>query len=204
MCRSIGAPPTGKKPDGSPLYTVPTIYDPSTGAAVSESTEIAIYLDAAYPDTPKLFPAGAHALQRDILDPHFRPSISSTLPVLQFTLPAIYTVLSPVSKPFFRKTKEAALGITLDDLSPKGKRRKEEWVKVRERYNNLINQLPCQNGPYILGREVSFLDFIVASHVLAIKRLLGENSMEWNEMKTWNRGRWVTICNSVKKYEIVV
>ncbi|KAG7086932.1 hypothetical protein E1B28_002848, partial [Marasmius oreades] len=39
--KSIGAPPTGKKPDGTPKYTVPFIQDDSTGAVVSDSFLIA-------------------------------------------------------------------------------------------------------------------------------------------------------------------
>ncbi|KAF9468316.1 hypothetical protein BDZ94DRAFT_779256 [Collybia nuda] len=196
-CKKIGALPTAKKIDGSPLYTLPSIYDPSTGVAVSESTEIAIYLDTTYPNTPKLFPPGSHALQRDVLDAHFRPS---TMAMLQFTMPAIFNVLNPVSQVFFRLTKEVVFGMTVEELSPKGKRREEEWAKVREEFQVIHSRLPHENGPYIMGSKVSFLDFVVASHVMVIKDLLGEGSKEWNDMKTWNGGRWVALMKNVERY----
>lgn len=201
MCKEIGAPPTAKKPDGSPLYTLPAIYDPSTGAAVSESTDIAIYLDTAYPDTPKLFPPGSRALQRDILDVHFKPG---SMTVLQFTMPAVYTVLNPVSQEFFRRTKEIVFGMTIEELSPKGKRREEEWAKVKDEFSTIDRRLPHEKDTYIMGNKVSFLDFIVASHILSMKTLLGENSAEWNDIKAWNAGRWLAIVKSIEKYTLII
>ncbi|KAF9253935.1 hypothetical protein L218DRAFT_836527, partial [Marasmius fiardii PR-910] len=43
--KRIGAPPTGKKPDGSDQYTVPMLVDSSTGQVLSDSFLIALYLD---------------------------------------------------------------------------------------------------------------------------------------------------------------
>ena len=66
VCQKIGAPPTDIRLqlDGSGLqehYTLPVIYDSSTGKIVAESFAIAEYLDETYPDTPKLLPAGSAA-----------------------------------------------------------------------------------------------------------------------------------------------
>ena len=65
LCKKIGAAPTGTKgADGSPLYTLPTIYDPNTKTAVSDSSKIVRYLDATYPSSgPTLLPAELDALQ---------------------------------------------------------------------------------------------------------------------------------------------
>lgn len=43
VCKKIGAPPTGTKPDGSVTYTVLFMYDPSTKTAVADSVKIAEY-----------------------------------------------------------------------------------------------------------------------------------------------------------------
>lgn len=58
LCKRIGALPTSKKTDGRDHYTLPTIFDPSTGRAISDSLPIALYLDQTYPDSPghSLFP----------------------------------------------------------------------------------------------------------------------------------------------------
>lgn len=44
------------------MYTLPAIYDPSTGTGVADSFEIARYLDKQYPTTPTVIPAGTEAL----------------------------------------------------------------------------------------------------------------------------------------------
>ena len=55
---------TRKKPDGSPTWTVPAIYDPKTKTGITESFAIAEYLDKTYPDTPLLIPPGTRTLQK--------------------------------------------------------------------------------------------------------------------------------------------
>ncbi|KAK1223752.1 hypothetical protein PQX77_013370 [Marasmius sp. AFHP31] len=53
--RSLGAPPTDRFPTtGEPKYTVPSLHDSDKNAVISDSFLIAEYLDAAYPDTPRL------------------------------------------------------------------------------------------------------------------------------------------------------
>jgi hypothetical protein len=59
LCKKIGAEPTMIRKDGRPYYSLPVIQDPKTGAVISDSARIAEYLDETYPDTPKVFPAGA-------------------------------------------------------------------------------------------------------------------------------------------------
>jgi hypothetical protein len=58
----IGASPTSHTADGTPFYTLPAIYDPNTDKVVSESFEIAQYLDATYTERPVL-PRGSEGLQ---------------------------------------------------------------------------------------------------------------------------------------------
>ncbi|KAI3619994.1 hypothetical protein WG66_009810 [Moniliophthora roreri] len=60
---SVGAPPTATRPDGTPKYTVPFLYDSTKGRAVADSFLIAQYLDEAYPETPVVIPTGTRILQ---------------------------------------------------------------------------------------------------------------------------------------------
>lgn len=55
--KRIGATPSTTYPDGTPRYTLPTIYDPNTGRTVSDSVAIAKYLDEQYSEH-RLFPDG--------------------------------------------------------------------------------------------------------------------------------------------------
>jgi glutathione S-transferase len=60
----IGATPSTAYPDGTPRYTLPTIYDPNTGRTVSDSVAIAKYLDEQYPER-RLFPDGTEHAQEE-------------------------------------------------------------------------------------------------------------------------------------------
>ncbi|KAJ7579329.1 glutathione S-transferase [Mycena floridula] len=85
--KEIGAKPTSEQSDGSPLYTVPMIFDPKTGEVVADSILIMEYLDSHYPDTPKLDAKGT-------LQNGFRIGLfSEVFTLLQFIYPKIQTML---------------------------------------------------------------------------------------------------------------
>lgn len=63
LAKKIGAKPTEYKEGNRPWYTLPIIYDPLTKTVVTDSFDIAIYLDRQYPSTPVVFPPGTIALQ---------------------------------------------------------------------------------------------------------------------------------------------
>jgi hypothetical protein len=50
--KAIGAEPGTHHADGSPRYTVSTIFDPNTNKFVTDSVEIAKYLDKHYTERP--------------------------------------------------------------------------------------------------------------------------------------------------------
>jgi glutathione S-transferase len=51
--KAIGAEPNvAKVVNGTPRYTLPTIFDPNTSNFITESFEIAKYLDQQYPERP--------------------------------------------------------------------------------------------------------------------------------------------------------
>ena len=49
LCKKLGVSPTTTRPSGDPCYTLPTIYDPNTKRAVTDSAAIVRYLESAYP-----------------------------------------------------------------------------------------------------------------------------------------------------------
>ena len=69
LCLKIGAAATEKLPDGSPLYTLPVIFDPNTSKAIADSAAIARYLDVTYPThVPRLIPEDMDALHAAFQD----------------------------------------------------------------------------------------------------------------------------------------
>jgi glutathione S-transferase len=188
--------------DGTQMYTLPAIYDPSTGAAVSDSPCIAEYLDETYPNTPKLFPPGTRALQYAFMDAHVSVLSGS---LWQFAMPATNMILNPRSEEYYRRTREAFLfgGRKLEDVVPKGEEREIEWAKVREGHSKFDGWLQKGDGegPYLLGNTICFSDFVLAAFIMWFKKIWGEDSVEWKDIESWDKGRWVSLLKRMEKYE---
>jgi glutathione S-transferase len=200
LCKKIGAPPSGTKPDGSPFYTLPVIYDPSTNTTLSESILIAEYLDARYPDTPRLIPRGTRALQHMFSDAY----LATISPVFQFGIPLTHKFLNTSSQEYFRIHKEKAFGKTLEALLPTGDAKDAEWTKVKKAFDTVDGWLQKAkvDGPWFLGEQHSFVDFVVGARLMWLRRVFGEDSQEWADIKTWNEGRWLAFVEGIKKHEV--
>ncbi|KAG5642389.1 hypothetical protein DXG03_002847 [Asterophora parasitica] len=199
VSKKIGAPPTGTKPDGSPFYTLPAIFDPSTNTAVSESIRIAEYLDKTYPDAPKLLPGGTHALQHAAINAY----LPTGGPALQFAMPATHRILNAGSEHYFRINREPLFGKTLEDLTPTGPERDVEWAKVKAGFNVVDEWLQAGEGPYFLGKTPSFIDFVVGARLFWFRAIFGEDSAEYKDILSWNEGRWAVYTEGLKQYETV-
>ncbi|KAI3622514.1 hypothetical protein WG66_015642 [Moniliophthora roreri] len=100
-CKKLGVSPTKTRRHGSPWYTLPVIYDPSTGVALADSLRIAEYLEKQYPDKPSLIPGGTLALHA-AFDHAFLKKLGSAF---QLLLPKLPGILNPVSAEFVTRTR---------------------------------------------------------------------------------------------------
>ena len=101
-----------------PLLTLPAIFDPNTNTAVAESMAIARYLDATYPDTPRLITIETDALHAAFND-MFHAKV--LVPLLLLCIVSTHAQLRPRSQEYFRTTREVWLGNSrLEELSPQG------------------------------------------------------------------------------------
>ncbi|TFK37165.1 hypothetical protein BDQ12DRAFT_753114 [Crucibulum laeve] len=201
LCKKIGIPPTSKNADGSDLYTLPAIYDSSTGTGIADSLLIAEYLEKTYPDTPKLFPHGTAVLQSS-----FNDAFMSKLEALwQFVLPVTATRLNPSSEEYFTRTRTAVFGKPLKDVFPKGEEHVAEWKKLKDGFVAIDGWYQKSGGStFIMGETPVFADFIIGGFVFFAKAIFGEDSEEWKDMVLWNGGRWDKIVISLEKYAQVV
>ncbi|THV03862.1 hypothetical protein K435DRAFT_851463 [Dendrothele bispora CBS 962.96] len=199
--RKFGINPTGTKPDGSPLYTLPAIYDPSTKTGVAESFAIAEYLDKTYPDKPTLVPTGTGPLI-NVFTEYITSKISATF--FPFAVPMSHATLNAVSQPYFRRTREAAFGKTMEDMLPQGEAKVKEWEKFKQGLGDIDRVLRTGKGPFVLGEKPSFADCNLASIFVWIKVLFGEDSEEWKGLTTSFDGRFGEWTKEMKKYESVV
>ncbi|KAM5545463.1 hypothetical protein V8D89_000501 [Ganoderma adspersum] len=208
LCQKIGANPTGAESDGSPIYTLPAIFDPKTQTALADSGKIARYLEATYPDAaPTLIPA-----ELDVLTTAFEDAFWGALAPSSYTLvivPAAFGVLREGSKQYFRETREARLGGRLEELAPPGSdARAQVWAKLKKATGKIAAWYEGGGGKersFVLGdgAGVTYADTVVAGFFVWFKVCLGEESEEWKEMAAWDGGRWGKLLAAFEKYSAV-
>jgi glutathione S-transferase len=163
---------------------------------VTESFDIALYLDKTYPDTPKALPPGTEALQAAFHD-QFNKVMG---PLWPFLLPKIPSVLHPGSSEYFSQAREKDFGKPLADIEPKGDERVKAWKQVKAAFDTLYEWLNKTPGIYFMGETVTFADFVVVGTLYTLEVSFGESSQEWKDIMTWNNGEWAALTKSLKKY----
>nr|AWK67868.1 glutathione transferase-like protein [Sparassis latifolia] len=201
VCREIGAQPTSTSEDGSPYYTLPAIYDPSTKTAISESEKIARYLDKAYPDTPVLIPSGTCALHAAFQEVFLMTVQRRMQPLM---LPPTNNILNPPSEAYFRRTRESKFG-KLEDWSPPGPIREKHQEDLRVELTKVAVWMASdgEGKPFFMGDTIHYADITIAGWLVWMKKVLGPESQEWTRLKTWDDGKWGTFMQAFEKYEIV-
>lgn len=185
--------------NGSPYYTLPLLHDASTGKFVSDSTAIAKYLEATYPDTPRLFPEGSLPILA-----RFRDELKDKLGNLRFfAYPKAYTILNPSSAEYFRRARELEFGKRLEDVPPTGEERVKEWEKIKAGMGDVAGWMK-KDGKFFLGDTLCYADILAASYLMWVRVLFGKDSEEWANITTWQDGRWATFMKDMEKYETVV
>ncbi|KAI0720557.1 hypothetical protein C8T65DRAFT_735887 [Cerioporus squamosus] len=205
LCKKIGASAADKRKDGTPLYTLPVIYDPHTKSVVSDSGAITRYLDDTYPNTPRLIPEEADALMSA-----FEDAIYAVIPdddYVPIIIPAAFSNLRPASQPYFRETREKRLG-KLEELAPIGsEKRAKKWEGVQKGVHKIAGWLEADGKEklFFMGdkKGITYADITLAGFFMWFKRCCGEDSQEWKDMMSWDGGRWARLMAALEKYETV-
>ena len=201
VCKKIGAAPTGTKPnDGvTPHYTVPVLYDPSTKVAISDTTNIADYLDKTYPDTPALFPPGTRGLHAAFF-PAFHAAVG--MPIVRLSVLPTFLYLGDKSLEYFRRTREAWFGKKLEEICPKGEVHEKTWKELEAGLTKVAIWFDAE--PFLGGCGPCNADFILASRLLWARTVWGEESNDWQRMKELDGGRWSRYLQSLDEFITVV
>ncbi|KAI0766381.1 hypothetical protein BD413DRAFT_615181 [Trametes elegans] len=201
VLRKIGAAPTSKRADGSPLYTLPAILDPNTGTALTDSSAIARYLDRTYPDAPRLLPAETDALHEAFIVAFQRVIFPDLRPIL---VPSVAELLPPRSTAYFYATREPAWGGKLSEVAPRGSEKREKhWAGVKAAFNEYTKWLEADGSDklFFLGKDkIAYADIFLAAYLAWIRIILGPDSEEWADLLTWNGGRWARFAEAFEKY----
>ncbi|EGO21855.1 hypothetical protein SERLADRAFT_474837 [Serpula lacrymans var. lacrymans S7.9] len=195
--KAIGAKPTGLKPDGSDLYTVPAIQDPSTGAVVSDSFAIVEYLEKTYPSTPAIFPHSSEAL----MSAFDFAIINVIIPVFPVVSVMAAPKLHPRSEQRFKEQAELRFGVKWEDISPVGPKRDADWKNVKEAFGIIDGWYSKSGGKWIMGDTFSYADILVAAWMRCFSVAFDKD--QWEEMKSWNGGRWGDIVEEINRHSIL-
>ncbi|PFH52512.1 hypothetical protein AMATHDRAFT_2228 [Amanita thiersii Skay4041] len=200
-CKEIGIPPSGTKKDGMPSYTLPSIWDTDAKVGVSESYRIAEYLDKTFPNSPKVIIPGTEAL----LNIFIQTWAQNLKALWQFTIPATLEVLDHApSYEYFRRTRSQMFGKDLKEVPPKpGVEREAALQELKAGLNVLDRWLVKSGGPFIMGDNPSFADFVVGGYMRWTRAVLGPDSKEWKEIASWNEGRWGQRVQRLDQYATV-
>ncbi|WP_099866462.1 glutathione S-transferase family protein [Pararhizobium haloflavum] len=132
--------------------TVPVIRDGER--IVSDSFQIALYLEKTHPDRPALFGGpGGEAMAR-FVESWTQTQLNAVLGMA--AVMDIHDCLSPTDQTYFRKSREARFGATLSEAKERGV---EKLPELRGRLQPLRAMFAHQ--PYIGGQTPLFADYIV-------------------------------------------
>ncbi|XWW94790.1 hypothetical protein V2A60_002738 [Cordyceps javanica] len=216
--RELGAPACRKFADGEDFYTLPVVRDPATGAVVGDSFDIAVYLEKQYPGSGggSLFPEQALAftfeptvdfptlltLPRDPSYPQYgRFNLSADTLFTTFTsLIAGGMPLDPATadevKAEFARRAGVAPG---QEFKLEGEARQAVLDGFQAALAGLAKLYAEKaEGPFILGRQVSYADFIVGAWLrmfcVALPRA------EWEQLKTWHDSTFGRLHDALDSY----
>lgn len=163
-----------------------------------DSYNIAAYLDETYPDTPPLLPPKTRVFEAAFLHV-FMDTVQKHL--LTIMLNSIARKLNPRSQKYFRESREAARGITLEEVSPAGsEKRAEQFATLERGFDALASWtdaagdgrlLLSGGGPDGDVTKVSQADTVIAGVFIWVCIVVGDDSEEWRALESCGGGRWV-------------
>jgi glutathione S-transferase len=203
--KSLSVPPTGER-FGEPLYTLPMIHDPSAGKSITDSFEIAVYLDKTYPNKgPRLIPEGTESLHKAFIH-----AFSTILPasIRKHNLGLTVTIQNPRSAAFFRETRERSLGMTMEEMVLSGdalSKALDEFEvglgTMDKWYKNEKATTLCQDEQ---GNDIlTFADLVIGSALLWSRITWKKDSEAWKRVMGMHGGRWERLMTLLSKYEVV-
>lgn len=214
----LGIPAGRKFADGSDFNTLPIIHDPATDAFVGDSFDIAVHLQHNYPTSGAgdLFPPQK-------LDYVFSPDPNLMIPLSEIretefaeyarfntSIDAAFTAHVPLMAkgipfdPATAKITEAELArraglASWDDFKLEGEMRE----KMKESFEATLGGLSKlflkdTTGPFVLGQQASYADFIVGGWLRMARVTLPQS--EWEELRGWHRGIFGQLHDALDKY----
>lgn len=146
----VGFAEIGKIGPGT-FKSVPVLQDEERW--IGDSWTIAAYLDERYPNAPRIFSSPAEYWTVRFFEKWLLVEVVSTL--FRICAMDIYARLRPADRPYFRQTREARLGHSLEDAD---QQRHEYVPRLREALQPL--RLSLRERPFVGGETPNYADFV--------------------------------------------
>ncbi|KAI6120885.1 hypothetical protein EDD16DRAFT_806150 [Pisolithus croceorrhizus] len=178
--------------DGAEMNTLPVLSDPNTGALVTDSWEIAEYLEKTYPEK-SIFSHNRKGLIRAFTT----AIISLVQPAAIFPILRASQILDERSAECYITTKEVMFKAKISEFSPEGPKRDEHWAIIERAFTTSKEWYAEEEGKWLMGDVFSYADIFTASILSWLKRVLHED--EWEKIASWHDGRWGELLADVEK-----
>ena len=204
-------------PDGSPYHTLPVIQDPSTGALIGDTFEIALYLDQTYPDGPTLF----------------RPQSTGLTAAFNAQIDAIFTKhVALCELPFDPDIKEKCHAMfakrfgrdPAEKLESSLEQQQALWNSFEHALGELAKAYKHTGGTmdylwraegsgeeqrqrepegrvdavFLDGDEPAYADFIVGAWLKMFEACVKD--WEWRWIRSWQGGRWGRLVDALQPW----
>ena len=211
----LGVPANRTLPDGTPYHTLPVIQDTTTGKLIGDSFEIALYLDNAYPDGPKLFRPFTTGLTaafnarvdgvftkfaglctRMPFDPAVMGAVQS---MFAKRLPAIKATALAQQDETSLASLEAALGELAKAYRHTGGTTDYFWRAGGTAESQAQRPPPDREaaGPFLDGDEPVYADLVLAAWLKMFE--ISMPAEDWQRVRGWHGGLWGRIVDALAK-----
>ncbi|KAL0057225.1 hypothetical protein AAF712_016142 [Marasmius tenuissimus] len=187
--KSVGAAPTTTKADGTPKYTVPFIHDHNSSKTVSDSLDVAKYLDKAYPDSPKLFTEGSEKVQEDLIN----ALTQAVGPIFPIVMLKTWDLMAEGMKEARGRRGEAAMYTSFPKFTKEQER--DAWERAKKAFEDSAKRLNEDDNEYV------FAKLVLAVLGSVVKMSFGEKSNEWRDMSSWAGGFVGKVTDATLGYE---
>ncbi|KAL4067238.1 hypothetical protein V8B97DRAFT_2025088 [Scleroderma yunnanense] len=189
--KEIEAAP-GSWPNGGLLYTLPVLRDPNTGAIITDSWDIVVYLENTYPEKP-IFPKDTKGLIRAYETGYF----SQFWPPIEFLVLRSAEILRECSEEHYITTREKYFDKKLAEFSPEGPVRDQHWSSLEKAFSTTMSWYDKTDGRWFMGSTFSYADIIVACQLNWLKKVLHDD--EWRRIAAWRGGEWEEVLADVRR-----
>ncbi|KAI0058410.1 hypothetical protein BV25DRAFT_1234264 [Artomyces pyxidatus] len=193
--KKLGAQPTDTR-DGEPLYTLPVIHDPATGAIVADSLPITLYLDEKYPDTLQLLPPASRALQIAFINTYVGAVLMAPMSLV---LEGSAKQLNPRSEEYFRRTRAKMYGKPVAEIASAAE---ERDTLLKQLIDGMV-QLGGWKGelPFLGGNTVSYADVVVAANLKWLAVV--SDKSEWERVRGAIAGEWGVFLKAFSGWDVI-